>query len=217
MTKDSAFESSESGHPYRRRPSLDYHRSESVGITSCRHSTYLENQCAHCGKRQSLEKRYGRETDVYESNGMRQSSRAKRRPALIAPVGANLKQMEGSFGDNSSKTTASLIWPIDVSRLTPSETVRKAGRFTLQKNGTVVYEATIRDRSRSVNRNGSINDEILVKWIATVKRTTNGAQNFSVFHQPDKCASSVNKEILPHLTDSKIHRNYHRYNKNLLT
>ncbi|KAK6112171.1 Protein kinase domain family protein [Brugia pahangi] len=209
MTKDSAFESGESGHPYRRRPSLDYHRSESVGITSCRHSTNLENQCAHCGKRQSLEKRYGRETDVYESNGMRQSSRAKQRPALIAPVGANLKQMEGSFGDNSSKTTAALIWPIDVSRLTPSETVRKAGRFTLQKNGTVVYEATIRDRSRSVNRNGSINDEILVKWIATVKRTTNGAQNFSVFHQPDKCASSVNKEILPHLTDSKIHRNYH--------
>ncbi|EJW81661.1 protein kinase domain-containing protein, partial [Wuchereria bancrofti] len=81
--------------------------------------------------------------------------------------------------------------------------------FTLQKNGTVVYEATIRDRSRSVNRNGSINDEILVKWIATVKRTTNGAQNFSVFHQPDKCASSTNKEILPHPTDSKIHRNYH--------
>ncbi|VDM23226.1 unnamed protein product [Wuchereria bancrofti] len=128
MTKDSAFESGESGHPYRRRPSLDYHRSESVGITNCRHSTYLENQCAHCGKRQSSEKKYGREIDVYESNGMRQSSRAERRPALIAPVGANLKQMEGNSGDNSSKTTAALIWPIDVSRLTPSETVRKAGR-----------------------------------------------------------------------------------------
>uniref|UniRef100_A0AAF5Q793 Uncharacterized protein n=1 Tax=Wuchereria bancrofti TaxID=6293 RepID=A0AAF5Q793_WUCBA len=28
MTKDSAFESGENGHPYRRRPSLDYHRSE---------------------------------------------------------------------------------------------------------------------------------------------------------------------------------------------
>lgn len=69
-----------------------------------------------------------REIDVYESNGMRQSSRAERRPMLTASVSTNLKQIKGSLGDHSNKATAALIWPIDVSRLAPSETVRKAGR-----------------------------------------------------------------------------------------
>ncbi|EJD75333.1 serine/threonine protein kinase [Loa loa] len=164
ITKDSAFESGESSHPFRRRPSLNCYRDESAGVENCRHSTYLENQCAHCGKRQSFERKYGRETD--DRNGMRHLSRAERRPAF----NTNLKQMKESFGDHSNKTTAELIWPVEVSRLAPSEIVRKAGKFTLQKNGTIIYEATIRDRSRSVNRNGSINDEMLVKWIATVKK-----------------------------------------------
>lgn len=90
-------------------------------------------------------------------------------------------------------------------------------QFTLQKNGTVIYEATIRDRSQSVNRNSSINDDMLVKWIATVKKTTNGAQNFSVFHQPDKYAfPGANKEIPSLPADTKIHRHYYRYNKNFI-
>lgn len=88
-------------------------------------------------------------------------------------------------------------------------------QFTFQKNGTIIYEATIRDRSHSVNRNRSLNDETLVKWIATVKKVANGAQNFSVFHQPDKCTFPVsNKEISAFPTDAKIHRNYCRYNQN---
>ncbi|VBB29332.1 unnamed protein product [Acanthocheilonema viteae] len=210
ITKDSAFESGESTHPYRRRPSLDYYHGESTGITNCRHSTYLENQCAHCGKQQSLERKCGRQIDVYEPNGIRHSSHAKRRPAPTEPVGTNLKQIKDNFGDHSNKTTTTLIWPVDVSRLAPSETVRKAGRFTLQKNGTIVYEATIRDRSHSVHRSNAINDEMLVNWIAIVKKTANGEQNFSVFHQPDKCAFLITNNETPSLPDdAKIHRNYY--------
>ncbi|CAG9531389.1 unnamed protein product [Cercopithifilaria johnstoni] len=209
ITNDSAFESGESAHPYRRRPSMDYYRGESTGITNCRHNIYLENQCAHCGKQQSLERKRGREIDVYESNGMRHSSRAERRPVLVTPVDTNLKEIRKNIGDHSNKTTAELAWPIDVSRLESSESIRKAGRFILQKNGTIVYEANIRDRSHSINRNGSINNEIMVKWIATVKKTTNGAQNFSVFRQPDSDFPATNKEIPSLPADAKIHRNYY--------
>ncbi|VDM92581.1 unnamed protein product, partial [Onchocerca ochengi] len=193
ITKDSAFESGESTHPYRRRPSLDYYRNESAGITNCRHDTYFENQCMHCGKRQSSEKRY--------ESSMR---RIERRTTPIEPV-ANLKQVKRSFSD-SSKTTAALMWPIDVSRLAPFETIGKAGRFTFQKNGTIVYKANIRNRSQSINRNGIITDEILIKWVATVKKTTNGAQEFSVFRQPDNYAVNKNMPSLP--DDLVIHRNY---------
>ncbi|VDO60961.1 unnamed protein product, partial [Onchocerca flexuosa] len=173
ITKDSAFESGESTHPYHRRPSLDYYRNEPDGITNCRHDTYFENQCIHCAQRQSSKRRY--ESDM---------RRTERRTMSVEPVGTNLKQIKRSFGD-SSKTIAALIWPIDVLRLAPSETIGKAGRFSFQKNGTIVYKANIRNRSQSINRNGVINDEVMIKWVATVKRTTNGAQEFSVFRQPD--------------------------------
>ncbi|VDK84836.1 unnamed protein product [Onchocerca ochengi] len=190
IIKDSAFESGESTHLYYRRPSLDYYCNESAGI-NC-HNAYLENQCVHCGKCQSLERR-SKSSDI---------RRIEQRTTPIEPVGANLKQIKGSSGD-SSKTTAALTWPINVLRLAPSETIRKAGRFTFQKNGTIIYETFIRHRSQSFNRNGVINDEMLVKWIATVKKTTNGAQDFSVFCQPDNYVA--NKKI-PSLPDDS--RNY---------
>lgn len=88
----------------------------------------------------------------------------------------------------------------------------KSLQFTFQKNGTIVYKANIRNRSQSINRNGIITDEILIKWVATVKKTTNGAQEFSVFRQPDNYAVNKNMPSLP--DDLIIHRNYCRYNEN---
>ncbi|VDO43822.1 unnamed protein product [Onchocerca flexuosa] len=79
-------------------------------------------------------------------------------------------------------------------------------QFTFQKNGTVIYETTIRHRSQSFNRNGVINDEMLVKWVAIVKKTTNGAQDFSVFCQPDNY--DANKKIPSLPDDSTKHRIY---------
>lgn len=65
-----------------------------------------------------------REINVYEPNGMRHSARVERRP-LIAPIDTNQKQMKENFGDHANKTT--IAWPLDVSRLMPTEVYRKAG------------------------------------------------------------------------------------------
>ncbi|MCP9262888.1 putative serine/threonine-protein kinase zyg-1 [Dirofilaria immitis] len=206
ITKDSAFESGESTHPCRRRPSLDFYRNESAGITNCRHNVYLESECVHCGKRQSTERKCGREIDICESSGMR---RVERRTMPTEPIGANLKfvkealviqvkQLLYLYGQLMCR-----VWRL----LRLYEKLEGSAFFILQKNGTIVYEATIRDRSQSVNRNGAINDE-MVKWVATVKKTTNGAQDFSVFHQPDKYAVT-NREMPSLPNDSIIHRNYY--------
>lgn len=90
----------------------------------------------------------------------------------------------------------------------------KSLQFIFQKNGTIIYEATIRDRSQLVNQNGSRSDDLLVRWTAIVKKTANGAQSFSVFHLPDKCAFPVTNKEPAVPVDAKIHRNYYRYNKN---
>ncbi|VDO58796.1 unnamed protein product, partial [Onchocerca flexuosa] len=88
IIKDSAFESGESTHLYHRRPSLDYYCNESTG-TNCRHNAYLANQCVHCGKCQSLERRCGRS----KSSDVR---RIEQRTTPTEPVGANLKQRKGN-------------------------------------------------------------------------------------------------------------------------
>ncbi|VDN23154.1 unnamed protein product [Gongylonema pulchrum] len=43
-TKDSAFESGDSAHAYRRGPSLDRYHNGFAGSTDCRHSNYVENR-----------------------------------------------------------------------------------------------------------------------------------------------------------------------------
>lgn len=205
VTKDSAFESGESAQTHRRRASLDRYRGEPGGKIDCRHSTYNENKCARCGKQRSLDRRYmkntinGWERDVLEMKASRtdskRASRMEQRTAHNAHADADAKKFHGGFIGHMNNISSSPLWPVDISRLAPAVVVRKAGRFTFKGNGTVIYEAAIRNRSQSVSRNRTVSDELLVKWIAILEKTANGLQVFSIYQSAKKCP--VPQEEMP--------------------
>lgn len=84
-------------------------------------------------------------------------------------------------------------------------------QFTFNKNGTIIFEATIRNRSQSASKNRIVSDdESLVKWIAVVEKSTNDQQTFSIY-QPALKSPVPDKDMSLLPVDPATRRTYSRY------
>uniref|UniRef100_F1KR66 Serine/threonine-protein kinase zyg-1 n=1 Tax=Ascaris suum TaxID=6253 RepID=F1KR66_ASCSU len=177
--KESGFESGDIEFTNARRLSLE---------NRCRHSLCDGSVCRRCGIKRSRERRI--EANEYpctsystiDQNAPGNSERVGRSERHIYGSRRNLNDLKTSTTREttiSSRAAANvMIWPLDISRLSPNKMAIGAGRFFFNTDDSLVYE--VAGRRRSVSRDCQVTEECVV-CVVIVETKAVGGQVMSVY------------------------------------
>uniref|UniRef100_A0A915BIH3 Protein kinase domain-containing protein n=1 Tax=Parascaris univalens TaxID=6257 RepID=A0A915BIH3_PARUN len=177
--KESGFESGDIEFTNARRLSLE---------DRCRHSLCDGSVCRRCGIKRLRERR--KEANEYPCTS--HSTVDQNVPGNSDRVGRSERHVYGSrrnLSDLKTSTTRAttvssrgaanvMIWPLDISRLSPNKMATGAGRFFFNSDDSLVYE--VAGRRRSVSRDCQTAEECVVCVVVVETKAVDG-QVMSVY------------------------------------